>query len=209
MKMENRLKGSYRNIVDVFNCASMESIQEGLAWYRDAHLLAQVIGRLGGYKIHPHSVIVGAGILSALSPQVSWEQNVKWAIELATRRKQYTTGRNHDKALRILNGEHPMQVLGGRKVIAFYKAIVAPEGSGEPVIDRHAVAVYMGRNVPEKEILQLQIPQVMSRVQTAYKKASSVLDVHHHRVQAITWSEWRRQKRTVPMGQVAKIFLDG
>ena len=96
--------------------------------------------------------------------------------------------------MRILAGEKPLDVLGGRKVRAFYKAIVAPHGTSEPVIDRHAIAIYMGRQVSERELLMVQNDKVMDRIQKAYKKASYELEVHHHKVQAITWSEWRRLK---------------
>ena len=194
MKLENRIKGSYRNIVKCYDTASVDSYREGIRWYHDANLLAHTVGKLAGYEEPRVATIVGAGIISALSPQVAWNQNVQWAIQLVTQGIQKTTTNNHGKGLRILNGEHPMSVLGGRKVLAFYKAIIAPQGSGEPVIDRHAIAVYMGRKVSERELLMVQNDKVMDRIQKAYKKASHELEVYHHRVQAVTWSEWRKNR---------------
>lgn len=193
MKARNKVYGSYRNIIKCYETASLSSIRDGATWYREAQDIATVIGRLGGYKNH-QALFVGAGVLAALSPQVEWGDNIQWAIQLVVKGVRKQTHANHNKALRILQGEKPTNVLGGSKVRAFYKAIVAPEGSGEPVIDRHALAIYMGRNVTEKELYYLQSPIVMGRLQGAYKKASAKLGIHHHELQAITWLEWRANK---------------
>jgi len=193
MKARNKVYGSYRNIIKCYETASLVSIRDGATWYREAQDIATVIGRLGGYKNH-QALFVGAGVLAALSPQVEWGDNIQWAIQLVVKGTRKQTWNNHNKALRILQGEKPNAILGGSKVRAFYKAIVAPEGSGEPVIDRHALAIYMGRNVTEKELNYLQSPKVMTRLQGAYRRASHKVGIHHHELQAITWLEWRTNK---------------
>ena len=71
---------------------------------------------------------------------------------------------NNNKALRILNGEHPLEVLGGLKVVPFYKAILNPEGDNPTVVDRHASAVYMGRPLAESELNKLQSPVIYKRI---------------------------------------------
>ena len=193
MKAHNKVRGSYRNIIKCYDTASLSSIKDGATWYREAQDIATVIGRLGGYKDH-QALFVGAGVLAALSPQAEWGDTIQWAIQLVVKGARKHTWSNHNKALRILEGDKPNDVLGGYKVRAFYKAIVAPEGSGEPVIDRHALAIYMGRNVTEKELHYLQSPVVMARLQGAYIKASNNVGIHHHELQAITWLEWRAKK---------------
>ena len=193
VKAKNKVVGSYRNIIKCYETASLSSIRDGATWYKEAQDIATVIGRLGGFKNH-QALFVGAGVLAALSPQVEWGDNIQWAIQLVVKGIRKQTYANHNKALSILQGEKPYTVLGGAKVSAFYKAIVAPEGSGEPVIDRHALAIYMGRNVTEKELQYLQSPKVMGRLQWAYKKASNEMGIHHHDLQAITWLEWRANK---------------
>ena len=52
----------------------------------------------------------------------------------------------------------------------------------------------MGRTVTERELNFLASPKVMRRVQWAYKKAGKDLGIHHHVVQATTWSQWRINK---------------
>ena len=64
----------------------------------------------------------------------------------------------------------------------------------EPVIDRHAVAVYMGRTVTDKEIKALESPKVYNRIVRAYMKASELTGINHHALQAMTWTQWRENK---------------
>ena len=101
------------------------------------------------------------------------------------------TGVNIENALKILQGEDPMTVLKGRKVVPFYKAIVNPEGDNPTVVDRHASAVYMGRPLIEKELNQLQSPVIYRRISGAYAKAAKVKGVHPNVLQAQTWLQWR------------------
>lgn len=191
-----RLRGSYQNIIECYNSASDRGFADGVRWYDEANSISVSIGELAGYSGHK-ALFVGAGIISALSPQVEWGENIHYAMLLVKDGTRKHTQANHDKAVRIMNGERPLDVLGGRKVRAFYKAIVAPRGSGEPVIDRHAVAVYMKRSLTNKQLGYLRNRDVMDRVQGAYIKASKILGVPHHQVQAVTWNEWRLRKGIV------------
>ena len=195
-KASRKLRGSYNNIIECYNSASDRGFRDGVAWYSEANSISVSIGELAGYEGH-QALFVGAGIISALSPQVEWGENIHYAMLLVKNGTRKHTNANHNKAVRIMNGEKPLSVLGGRKVRAFYKAIVAPTGSGEPVIDRHAVAVYMGRSVSTKELSALQSIPVMNRLQGAYKRAGKILGVPHHQVQAVTWNEWRIRKGIV------------
>ena len=202
-----RLVGAEKNILKVWERASGDVITEGSEWYPLARDIANDIGSLledtlGSITVSNPStaidkIVSGAGIISALSPQVEWGENIHYAMLLVKDGTRKHTQANHDKAVRIMNGERPLDVLGGRKVRAFYKAIVAPRGSGEPVIDRHAVAVYMKRSLTNKQLGYLRNRDVMDRVQGAYIKASKILGVPHHQVQAVTWNEWRLRKGIV------------
>ena len=137
-------------------------------------------------------VTVGAGILAALSPQTEWGDNIHLAhLLIGTGHASGQTGVNNEKALKILQGEDPMTVLKGRKVVPFYKAIVNPEGDNPTVVDRHASAVYMGRPLIEKELNQLQSPVIYRRISGAYAKAAKVKGVHPNVLQAQTWLQWR------------------
>ena len=101
---------------------------------------------------------------------------------------------NNNKALRILEGNDPMTVLKGRKVVPFYQAIVNPTGDNPTVVDRHASAVYMGRPLVERELNQLQSPVIYKRISGAYARAAKMKGVHPNVLQAQTWLQWRIDK---------------
>ena len=194
MKAENIVKGSFRNIVKAYNNATESSIAEGTKWYPDAHLIALQVTKLA----YSTDVRVGAGILASLSPALSWEKNVEQAIRFTGTGKSTQTKANNDKAIQITCGVNPDEVLGGYKVTAFYHAILNPTGQYKPVIDRHALAVYFGKTLTDKQLRQcFGNPRVMKRVQHAYLRASKVLDVHYNVVQAVTWVQHRKNKGLV------------
>lgn len=189
----NDVKGSFRNILNLK--LSSDSKKIGERWYPEAHETALGLGKLAGYKNDTRRIQVGAGILAALSPQTEWGDNIHLAHMLIG--TGYATGQtsvNNEKALRILEGEYPLDILGGRKVVPFYKAIVNPTGDNPTVVDRHASAVYMGRSLQERELNQLQSPVIYKRISGAYVHAAKVRGVHPNVLQAQTWLQWRLDK---------------
>jgi len=192
-KRQNKLRGSYRNIVRL--PITPQNYQDGNKFYPDAYMIAYSIGEIAGCE-EGRKAMVGAGILSALSPQVDWGQNVEWAILLAKTRTRKQTIVQHNKAIAILDGAEPLDVLGERawKTIAFYKAILKPNHADEPVVDRHALSVYMGREGTEKERKLLNNPYLFTKIQKAYMRASKELDMNVHILQASTWLQWRENK---------------
>ena len=193
-KPHNKLRGSWRNIVNL--PISTANIQAGQVWYVDANKIARTVGRLAGF-IDTKATSVGAGVISALSPRREWDLNISQAILLVAEgtKKHFTV--QHDKAVAILHGKDPVIALGvdARKTQAFYQAIVYPNNEWSmPVIDRHPVAVYMGRSVSEKELKLLESPRVYNRIQNAYIKASNHVGMNRHILQAMTWTQWREDK---------------
>lgn len=191
-KAENVVKGSFRNIIDTYNRASESSIIEGTTWYTDAHSIALQVSELCGSD----DVRIGAGILAALSPQMDWGENIAEALKFASlgySTKQ--TGANNMKAKRIREGEDPIEVLGGKKVVAFYHAILEPFGDFMPVVDRHALDIYRGKLISKRDRNRaMSNPRVINRIQTSYKLASKKLGVHYNVVQAVTWVQHRKDK---------------
>ena len=189
----NDVKGSFRNILNLDLCN--DSITIGERWYPEAHETALGLGKLAGYKTDTRRVQVGAGILAALSPQTEWGDNIQLAhMLIGTGHANGQTGKNNEKALRILDGENPVDVLKGRKVVPFYKAIVNPTGNNPTVVDRHAAAVYMGRSLEERELSQLQSERIFKRISGAYARAAKMRGVHPNVLQAQTWLQWRLDK---------------
>ena len=164
-------------------------------WYPTAHTYAREIGELAGYSGRV-GIKVGAGIISALSPKTDWDKNLLYAKELVrTGYAPRQTEINNTKALRILEGEEPLDVLGGLKVIPFYLAIRSPEGDDPiPVIDRHAAHVYTGYPLTEKQQKKLGNVRVVTRIQNQYLYIARKQKVHVHRLQATTWLQTRIEK---------------
>ena len=200
-KAENTVKGSHKNITDMWFSATESSIREGYTWYTDAHNIAKQVSELCGTT----DIRVGAGILAALSPQMEWGENIAEALKFASlgySKKQ--TGANNAKAEKIRAGQDPAEVLGGLKVKAFYEAIVEPFGDGNPVIDRHALTVYYGKPVSKRDRNRaFSNARVIERLQWSYKKSAKDISlvlgytVHYNVVQAVTWVQHRKDKGLV------------
>ena len=204
-KPENRLRGSYKNILQLPMTA--ENVVAGETWYTEANKIAFTVGVLAGYS-DEDATKVGAGVLSALSPTITWGENINIAILLVTQGIRKTYQSQTDKALAILDGKDPMEVLGdrARKTKAFYQAIVDPNNDySEPVVDRHAVAVYMGRVVSDRELKALESTKVYNRIAKAYIRAGREVGINHHILQASTWMQWRTNKGIVRQGRQLSI----
>lgn len=182
------LVGSVENILAVFDKATPRQVAEGVAWYPEGNRIARDIGE--------GDIELGAGILAALSPRVKWSENIAAAYEVKIH--GWTTTQlqlNVKKAAAIRNGAKPLDVLGGKKVRAFYQAILQP-GDQNPaaVIDRHAVAVWVGASLTDDQMKPLQRVGVYEKIAQAYSDAAALRGVSTHTVQAVTWVAWRESK---------------
>lgn len=95
-----------------------------------------------------------AGIYAALSPLNNWDSNVDNVLGVLrdwSAASVNTTDANFHKALRIRCGEDPEQVLSGRKVTAFFRAMANPDNWTLPgAIDRHLINLALGLQSPTK-----------------------------------------------------------
>lgn len=179
-------------IVDVWRQATVAELVEGMDWYVDAHALA--------VKLSPSDPASAAGVIAALSPMMSWGQNIILA------ERAYADGKasgalfsNVAKANRILAGERPEDVLGGDKVRAFY-GVIADPSSDAVVVDRHAFDIAVGRVTNNESRQALSRKGVYESFANAYVRAAKTItretgmDVSASQVQSVTWTVWRRLK---------------
>ena len=131
-------------ITERFKCATPEEILRGSLWYRQAHSMARLLSAVSGLD-----VVGASALLAVLSPMNRWEDNVNDAFTIARDRHATvrTSGVNRYKAIRILEGEDPALVVGGRKVTAFWRSVADPLNSQEIPIDRHLYRVVLGVDV--------------------------------------------------------------
>lgn len=181
------------NIQLKYQQATPDDLARGKDWYATAHRIAH---GLGGGNVH-----LGAGVLAALSPNMDWDKNIEGAHHVVKTGGpwHHQTADNNTKALRILAGENPTDVLGGYKVKNFYHNIVNPEDPGAVTIDKHAhdIARGMPPGYRRKEDLDLGLSSKnrYDHFVHAYATATHRLGEQiPSQVQAVTWTTHRRQK---------------
>lgn len=192
---------THGSILAVFFAASEAEKHEGLSWYGRANIVANRLAT--SYDVNGGLVTV-AGVIAALSPNNRWERNVADAERLI---KAYCLGeeidaikvctfnKNKDKALAILNGVTPLDVLGGNKVRAFYECIAYPT-SDAVCVDGHAYSIWLGERVPTTKTPSIS-DKLYSRIADDYRLAAKQINeitkefYSASQVQAITWVTWR------------------
>ena len=208
------LRGSYNNIIEIFENSSVETKIAGEDWYYDANTVACNIGALISKTAdinkpyYKTETLIGAGVLSAFSPQTSWDRNITipniFAMDLF--QPKGTTAVNYNKATMIVEKyirgdyeENPitendiLDILGQEsyKTKPFFMNILHPEGDYGVTIDRHALGVYLKQRPTTLQLSRVQGRVGNTQVQNSYRQASKLLGVHHNIVQATTWVEWR------------------
>jgi hypothetical protein len=174
------------NITSLFKSATKEQRQEGVDWYKRANDIAFELGK-GDVK-------KGAGILSALSPAMEWNRNIRAARELVntgeTTHQYYTS--TVVKAKRILEGEDPDTLFNektGAKTLNFYHNIANPEDPHPVTIDRHAHDIAVGEKGSMTKTLSGHLAGPRYRhFSEAYRNAAHELGIPiANQVQAVTW----------------------
>lgn len=172
------------NVVRCFESATADEMRDGMNWYQDAHSFARSLDT---------DVWRAAGVIAALSVQKQWNVNMRMAeraYETGVVSGNFTT--MNAQGQRILNGEHPLEVLGGDKVRAFCAAIATNGMSDIAVIDRHAHDIAMGRVFTDAT---RNIGKRLYRVMAMhYGEAAKEVGVSVNQIQAVTWVRWRNVK---------------
>jgi hypothetical protein len=187
---------SVENILAVYRGARADHIRFGLSWYAFTNREAMRMG--GGRAQHLNR---NAGIIAALSPLNKWDNNIRKAREVVSKRGRIAVvkgqpngiglGNNVSKAIAIYKGADPADVLNGDKVNAFYRSIVNPSGDIRPTIDRHAFDIAVGERTNEKRRGALSRKGVYEDFADAYREAAKFAGIGAPQMQAITWVTWR------------------
>jgi hypothetical protein len=173
------------NLETVLALATDDDWSAGLVWYQTAHAEACKLSHAYGVTVRQ-----AAGIIAALSPQTSWEENLRIADLLCAERANVHTADAQRKALAILDGADPITVLGGRKVRSFYANILAPFHAGPVTIDRHAAAILAGITTPEWNTAHEKVLERKHyyRIATGiYRHAARQYGILPQQIQAIAW----------------------
>lgn len=176
------------NILAVYRRASDDQRARGMAWYQTAHELAEIVG--GG------DAIKGAGLIAALSPNNSWDNNKRQAVQFSSSPDEVRAlGESLSRATLIAAGGRPLDVLQGPKTRAFWANIAHPTRSlGRVTIDRHAHDLARNERFGSLD-RGLRTKKRYDIFQDAYGQAATQLNgIRPHELQAITWLVWREEK---------------
>lgn len=198
---------SSAHILDAWHDSTDDEKAQGKRWYSDAHHVAKAIAS--------GDAALGAGLLSAYSPQTAWPVNMFNASRAMTGDPpgpgSGAMGMQQRAAMRILSGEHHSSVLKGPKTAAFAHLIEhggdteedERHGRQKVVIDRHAMSVAVGRRLSKEEGSKAPIddPGHYEHVAHAYREAAHILSratgkkISPHQVQAVTWMRQVRKNK--------------
>jgi hypothetical protein len=175
------------NILACYARATDAERANGASWYSEhAHGIA--------LELSPNDVWIGAGVLSALSPLKNWNINVRIArLSFETGIAQGNMPMHNAIAQRILDGEHPLDVMRGDKTRSFAEAIATGGNGSIATIDRHAHDIAMNSTEFTDKTRKIG-KRVYREMAAAYSEAADSLDISVNAIQAITWVAWRREK---------------
>lgn len=161
-------------------------------WYKDANQFAK------DYSFNDtvlHSKLMG--IIAALSPLKTWEQNKKIAIDFLLMGTCGHMALNVNKAKRIIESdgtdESILNILNGNKISAFYLNIKYYNKATNVTIDRHALSIALGYKTSESDYSGMTLKQY-EFFQDCYIWTANKLNISPLLLQSATWVKYRKLK---------------
>lgn len=160
-------------------------------WYIEANIFAMKLASKYGVDF-----ITVSGIIAALSPLKSWDENKKIAEGFLRNGKGKHTKNMLSKAHQIKlfkstnQREFILAELNGNKIKAFFLNIAYPEGAEAVTIDRHAISIALSRPIVENEGVGITLKQYNFFV-SCYKEVAKELNLRPSMLQSVTWEKWR------------------
>ena len=167
-------------------------------WYKEANLYAFNLAAmlLGGSFPDNHRKV--CGIIAALSPVKTWEQNKKIARDLLETGECGHMKQFVHKAKKIIScdgsDESILSILNGRKISSFYLNIMYPASAEHVTIDRHALSICLGYWITEDDYRGMTANQYEFFVQ-CFVLAAVKVGVKPLLMQSATWVRWRKIKQ--------------
>jgi len=181
------------NIIKIYNDTRVKD--EGFDWYKVANELANSMA----YEFGLNTLQV-AGIIASLSPLKSWDENKRIARQFLTNGNGKHTEAMKSKArdIKLYNSssqrEFILATLKGNKISNFFLNIAFPNADNHVTIDRHAIAVILGRSIKENEGAGITYKQY-EFLASCYRDAAKKLGVLPNVVQSVTWVKWKQIKQ--------------
>jgi len=160
-------------------------------WYIEANIFAMKLASKYGVDF-----ITVSGIIAALSPLKSWDENKKIAEGFLRNGKGKHTRNMISKAKQItlfkgnFQREFILNELNGNKIKAFFLNIAYPTGAEAVTIDRHAISIALSRPIVENEGTNITLKQYNFFV-SCYTEVAKELNLRPSMLQSVTWEKWR------------------
>lgn len=189
-------KTTVDNILRVYDEANDKS-----DWYQDAHDFANKQAGKYVYDGGRTNSLSEArakvcGIIAALSPLKSWQENKNITISFLRDGKGKHTKLFKDKAQAILDSNGDVDeiatILNGNKITSFFLNILNPQTSQAVTVDRHAISVALNKNVTGDYSMTVNQYEFF---QNCYRTAASKRGIRPLQMQAVTWVQWRIAKK--------------
>jgi hypothetical protein len=189
---------SVNNITKCLLSASTDAYEQGLSAYQGYHDTLRVTASKNGLDFKR---VVSA--FAALSPGNKLEHNFKdldTLISAVQRNKEVSEIRLHcypactQRAYDYLTGWEVF-TLGkwNNKTWNFFNNILTPESPDYVTIDRHAIEVWHGYEVEDKDRKRFFNAKGYNYIADAYKKVAKNVGLTPNQVQAITWYAWKER----------------
>lgn len=160
-------------------------------WYIEANIFAMKLASKYGVDF-----ITVSGIIAALSPLKSWDENKKIAEGFLRNGKGKHTRNMISKAKQItlfkgnFQREFILNELNGNKIKAFFLNIAYPTGAEAVTIDRHAISIALSRPIVDNEGTNITLKQYNFFV-SCYTEVAKELNLRPSMLQSVTWEKWR------------------
>jgi len=175
----------------------------GMNWYLEAHKFALRLASTYGIGVDK-----AAGVISALSPMITWEQNKidaeilisGWSagvyVHDQNRVHNFSTySKNVNKAEQILFTDQPVEnffsLKTGPKTLHFYLNILHPTKNTGVTIDRHVIAAWEGIKDGSGGSRRVTAHQY-KKIESGYVSVANKVGILPHQLQAIIWVTYKQ-----------------
>lgn len=205
------LTGCINRIKHYYSLATNTEVNEGFKWYADAQQFARELSE----KYNTPFIQV-CGIIAALSPQITWEQNKVLAVTFLRTNNVKNTAKVRVYKCRAIketiNESDILEILSPNgnflKTRKFFINIYDFNRVEAVTIDRHAIGVATQAHNKTDSIQENDRRMTVKQYQffeTAYIRAAQILGLTPNQLQAVTWVTYRRL-RELPEHKTVEIF---
>lgn len=189
-------KENLERVMDQANRWDIETAEA--AWFRYQRIVGQIAWQ------HGRTMIVGAAVFAALSPNNDYLGNLRDTARLLAAHAQGLTvddfgvstyHNNKRKAWRIAQGEQPLDLIVFPKTRSFFLNIVDPSNPEPVTVDGHIFNAWTGERIPLVSAAQKLRHGLYDTVAEDIRQIGAERRMIPNVVQGVIWYAWKRIHR--------------